>query len=134
MNMSTCLLCESHGTEALMNMLIPPILPILMLAISPLNLLYIIELSMIRSFTMEDLPRKVVLITGASSGIGEYAKQGARLALVARREKLLEEVAKRAAPWVLLMLLPLAPMFLISNTVRDSSKKLYATSDAWITW
>jgi len=44
---------------------------------------------------------KVILITGASSGIGEYvayeyAKRGARLALVARREDRLQAVADRA--------------------------------------
>ncbi|KAL0535279.1 hypothetical protein IC582_029606 [Cucumis melo] len=46
----------------------------------------------------EDVNGKVVLITGASSGIGEhlayeYAKRGACLVLVARRQNLLEEVA-----------------------------------------
>ncbi|WVZ59723.1 hypothetical protein U9M48_009832 [Paspalum notatum var. saurae] len=58
----------------------------------------------------EDLRGKVVLITGASSGIGEelayqYAKAGACLALVARRERALEGVAaaalERGAPDVL---------------------------------
>ncbi|CAH1423145.1 unnamed protein product [Lactuca virosa] len=49
----------------------------------------------------EDLAGKVALITGASSGIGEYlayeyAKRGARLALVARRKEQLEAVAGRA--------------------------------------
>uniref|UniRef100_M8BXJ0 Hydroxysteroid 11-beta-dehydrogenase 1-like protein n=1 Tax=Aegilops tauschii TaxID=37682 RepID=M8BXJ0_AEGTA len=49
----------------------------------------------------EDVAGKVVLITGASSGIGEqiayqYAKKGARLALVARREGSLREVAAKA--------------------------------------
>jgi len=44
------------------------------------------------------LPGNVVLVTGASSGIGReialaFAGKGCRLALVARREKLLEEVA-----------------------------------------
>ncbi|KAF5179758.1 11-beta-hydroxysteroid dehydrogenase 1B [Thalictrum thalictroides] len=52
-------------------------------------------------FTKEDVTRKVVLITGASSGIGEnlayeYARKGARLALVARRENKLREVAEKA--------------------------------------
>ncbi|CAL4934570.1 unnamed protein product [Urochloa decumbens] len=60
--------------------------------------------------TKEDLRGKVVLITGASSGIGEelayqYAKEGACLALVARREQALKSVAaaalKRGAPDVL---------------------------------
>ncbi|XP_076907519.1 11-beta-hydroxysteroid dehydrogenase A-like [Bidens hawaiensis] len=49
----------------------------------------------------ENLAGKVVLITGASAGIGEqlayeYAKHGARLALVARRVELLSVVAGRA--------------------------------------
>ncbi|PUZ46870.1 hypothetical protein GQ55_7G117600 [Panicum hallii var. hallii] len=49
----------------------------------------------------EDVAGKVVLITGASSGIGEqiayqYAKKGARLALVARREASLHDVAEKA--------------------------------------
>ncbi|KAK3035855.1 hypothetical protein RJ639_032992 [Escallonia herrerae] len=48
-----------------------------------------------------DMTGKVVLITGASSGIGEhlayeYAKKGACLVLVARRESRLREVADRA--------------------------------------
>ncbi|GAB2213423.1 hypothetical protein Droror1_Dr00021462 [Drosera rotundifolia] len=50
---------------------------------------------------MEDVAGKVILITGASSGIGEhmayaYAKRGACLALAARREQLLLEVANKA--------------------------------------
>jgi len=45
---------------------------------------------------------KAVLITGASSGIGEdvargFARQGARVALIARRKHLLEELAHRLA-------------------------------------
>ncbi|XBJ01861.1 hypothetical protein VPH35_021399 [Triticum aestivum] len=49
----------------------------------------------------EDVAGKVVLVTGASSGIGEqiayqYAKKGARLALVARRQGSLHEVAAKA--------------------------------------
>ncbi|GAB2221371.1 hypothetical protein Drorol1_Dr00012547 [Drosera rotundifolia] len=49
----------------------------------------------------EKVAGKVVLITGASSGIGEhvayeYARRGACLAFVARRKNLLQEVADRA--------------------------------------
>ncbi|KAK9117606.1 hypothetical protein Sjap_016553 [Stephania japonica] len=85
----------------LMNFLIPPIVIILILVVFPIYFLYTIVHSFIRSFTMEDMNQKVVLITGASSGIGEclayeYAKRGARLALVARRETMLKEVAKKA--------------------------------------
>ncbi|CAN6472528.1 unnamed protein product [Victoria cruziana] len=54
-----------------------------------------------RHFSSENVRGKVVLVTGASSGIGEqisyqYAKKGASLALVARREQSLNEVADRA--------------------------------------
>ncbi|ONK77829.1 uncharacterized protein A4U43_C02F11160 [Asparagus officinalis] len=54
-----------------------------------------------RPFLGEDLKGKVVLITGASSGIGEqlayqYAKRGAYLVLAARREDALKAVAKTA--------------------------------------
>ncbi|CAN1797013.1 11-beta-hydroxysteroid dehydrogenase A [Linum perenne] len=54
-----------------------------------------------RTVFKEDVTGKVVLITGASSGIGEhlayeYAKKGACLALVARREDQLRRVAANA--------------------------------------
>ncbi|CBI15699.3 unnamed protein product, partial [Vitis vinifera] len=55
----------------------------------------------LRSLLSEDVAGKVVLITGASSGIGEhlayqYARRGACLVLVARKEKSIQEVADRA--------------------------------------
>ncbi|GMY15155.1 11-beta-hydroxysteroid dehydrogenase 1B-like [Fagus crenata] len=55
----------------------------------------------LRSIYSENVAGKVVLITGASSGIGEhiayeYARRGARLALVARREDRLRAVADKA--------------------------------------
>nr|XP_027191300.1 11-beta-hydroxysteroid dehydrogenase 1B-like isoform X2 [Cicer arietinum] len=55
----------------------------------------------IRTMFSENVAGKVILITGASSGIGEhmayeYGKRGARLALVARRENRLNEVASKA--------------------------------------
>ncbi|OMO49594.1 Short-chain dehydrogenase/reductase SDR [Corchorus olitorius] len=58
-------------------------------------------LSILRSIFSENVAGKVVIITGASSGIGEYlayeyGRRGARLALTARREKSLHEVADRA--------------------------------------
>ncbi|KAL5791534.1 hypothetical protein ACOSP7_000128 [Xanthoceras sorbifolium] len=54
-----------------------------------------------RSIFKENVSGKVVLITGASSGIGEYvaceyAKRGACLALVSRRESRLQAVAAKA--------------------------------------
>lgn len=56
---------------------------------------------LIRSSKAENVQGKVVLITGASSGIGEhvayeYAKRGACLALAARRQDRLREVAAKA--------------------------------------
>ncbi|WOK97437.1 11-beta-hydroxysteroid dehydrogenase 1B-like [Canna indica] len=55
----------------------------------------------LRPFYKEDLRGKVVLITGASSGIGEqlayqYAERGASMAIVARRANALHVVAKKA--------------------------------------
>ncbi|KAF5191206.1 11-beta-hydroxysteroid dehydrogenase-like [Thalictrum thalictroides] len=84
-----------------MDLVVPPVLLIFLLVILPPYLLYKFVNSIIKQFTMEDLTGKVVLITGASSGIGEhlayeYAKKGARLSLVARREKKLQEVAEKA--------------------------------------
>jgi len=60
-----------------------------------------LTLSFLSSLFPEDVRHKVVLITGASSGIGEqlayeYAKRGAALSLVARREGSLREVAEQA--------------------------------------
>ncbi|KAG0533128.1 hypothetical protein BDA96_04G166000 [Sorghum bicolor] len=66
----------------------------------------------VKPLRKEDLRGKVVLITGASSGIGEelayqYAKKGACLSLVARRKQALEGVAaaalERGAPDVLVI-------------------------------
>ncbi|GKV12425.1 hypothetical protein SLEP1_g23566 [Rubroshorea leprosula] len=52
-------------------------------------------------YTMENMEDKVVIITGASSGIGEqiayeYAKRGASLLLVARREDRLRGISEKA--------------------------------------
>ncbi|PAN46319.1 hypothetical protein PAHAL_9G176900 [Panicum hallii] len=68
--------------------------------------------ALVRPRRKEDLRGKVVLITGASSGIGEelayqYAREGAYLALVARRKQALKSVAaaalERGAPDVLVL-------------------------------
>ena len=57
--------------------------------------------SLLNSIFSETLAGKVVIVTGASSGIGEhlayeYASRGACLALFARRGKSLDDVADRA--------------------------------------
>ncbi|KAJ4850115.1 hypothetical protein Tsubulata_300585 [Turnera subulata] len=83
------------------NIVVPAIvLPSLVLSL-PLILASKVLGRIKRSLFKENMKGKVVLITGASSGIGErvayeYAKRGARLALVARREDRLQEVAKKA--------------------------------------
>ncbi|KAJ6358660.1 hypothetical protein OIU76_000390 [Salix suchowensis] len=88
-------------TKMLLNILIPPVALIMLLLILP-PYLVLKYLGLVRGFTYsEDVAGKVVLITGASSGIGEhiayqYARRGARLALVARREDRLREVASEA--------------------------------------
>ncbi|XP_078171728.1 11-beta-hydroxysteroid dehydrogenase 1A-like [Carex rostrata] len=69
----------------------------------PISLLIkLVQRVFIRPFEKEvDLKGKIVLITGASSGIGEqlayqYARKGACMALVARREDALKAVAEAA--------------------------------------
>ncbi|XP_024973448.1 11-beta-hydroxysteroid dehydrogenase-like 4A isoform X2 [Cynara cardunculus var. scolymus] len=67
----------------------------------PILLLFRLWRFCVRSVFREKLAGKVVLITGASSGIGEhlayeYAKHGASLVLIARREELLATVARKA--------------------------------------
>ncbi|KAJ4850113.1 hypothetical protein Tsubulata_100585 [Turnera subulata] len=83
------------------NIVVPTVvLPSLILSL-PLILVSKILKRAKRSIFSEKIAGKVVLITGASSGIGEhlayeYARRGARLALVARREDRLREVANKA--------------------------------------
>ncbi|KAF5205483.1 11-beta-hydroxysteroid dehydrogenase 1B [Thalictrum thalictroides] len=84
-----------------MDLVLPPVILIVLLVILPPYIIYKFVNKILRMFTMEDLSGKVVLITGASSGIGEnlayeYAQKGALLALVARREEKLQEVADNA--------------------------------------
>ncbi|WRX17259.1 Short-chain dehydrogenase/reductase SDR - like 10, partial [Theobroma cacao] len=82
----------------LINILFPPIAILLLLFFLPPYLIFKYFSYIIRSFCSENVAGKVVLITGASSGIGEhlayeYARKGARLALIARREDRLCVVA-----------------------------------------
>ncbi|KAD4889112.1 hypothetical protein R6Q59_034004 [Mikania micrantha] len=69
--------------------------------LTPLYTLFKLLFYFSRYISKEDVAGKVVLIVGASSGIGEhvayeYARRGACLVLVARREKSLHEVAETA--------------------------------------
>ncbi|OMO49593.1 Short-chain dehydrogenase/reductase SDR [Corchorus olitorius] len=75
----------------LINFLLPPITILLLLFFLPSYLIFKTLSYIIRAVRSENVAGKVVLITGASSGIGEhlayeYARRGARLGLVARRE------------------------------------------------
>ncbi|KMS97690.1 hypothetical protein BVRB_5g124740 [Beta vulgaris subsp. vulgaris] len=72
----------------------------ILISLPPLLFLRFV-ISNLRYIFSENVAGKVVLITGASSGIGEhlayeYARRGACLALVARRRQHLQNVAKTA--------------------------------------
>ncbi|KAJ6823196.1 11-beta-hydroxysteroid dehydrogenase 1B-like [Iris pallida] len=87
------------------------VISIVLVVYLPLSLVWrLVHFVLVRPFLAEDLRGKVVLVTGASSGIGEqlayqYAKKGASLVLAARREPALKAVAnaarERGAPDVL---------------------------------
>ncbi|KAF3323621.1 11-beta-hydroxysteroid dehydrogenase 1B-like protein [Carex littledalei] len=84
----------------LMDLIAPPFLLIALFFFLPPFYLYKLINSFLSSRFPEDMANKVVLIVGASSGIGEatyeYAKRGANMVLVARREQALRNVAKVA--------------------------------------
>ena len=84
-----------------LNLVAPPFTLFSLCFFLPPYLFFQSFLSIFHCFFSENVAGKVVLITGASSGIGEhlayeYAKKGACLALAARRENKLQEVADRA--------------------------------------
>lgn len=86
----------------LLDIVTPPITLILLCIFLPLFKLPKIFRSFLPSsfFSTEDVAGKVVIITGASSGIGEqlayeYARRGARLVLADKREKSMHEVGDR---------------------------------------
>ncbi|XP_028764637.1 11-beta-hydroxysteroid dehydrogenase-like 5 [Neltuma alba] len=87
--------------NSLLNLVVPPA-SMAMLAFSWPALCFINTCEWLyRSFNGEDMDDKVVIITGASSGIGEqiayeYAKRRANLVLVARREQRLRWIAENA--------------------------------------
>ncbi|XP_010536607.1 PREDICTED: 11-beta-hydroxysteroid dehydrogenase-like 4A [Tarenaya hassleriana] len=88
-------------TGKILSIVVPPLFFILLFLLSPLLILFKLLHLVRRYFNAENVAGKVILVTGASSGIGEhiayeYARRGARLALVARREDRLRAVAEKS--------------------------------------
>ncbi|KAL5559846.1 hypothetical protein UlMin_036057 [Ulmus minor] len=87
--------------NTLLNLVVPPA-SLVMLAFAWPSLCFINACEKIYgSFHTEDMQNKVVIITGASSGIGEqiayeYAKRRANLVLIARRENRLRGISENA--------------------------------------
>ncbi|KAG8633587.1 11-beta-hydroxysteroid dehydrogenase B [Manihot esculenta] len=87
--------------NSLLNWVAPPA-SLVMLACSWPALCFITTCEWLyKSFYSENMEDKVVIITGASSGIGEqiayeYAKRGANLVLIARRENRLRGIAEKS--------------------------------------
>ncbi|KAL0318896.1 UNVERIFIED_CONTAM: 11-beta-hydroxysteroid dehydrogenase 1A [Sesamum angustifolium] len=84
-----------------LNLTAPPFTFFFLLFFLPPFQIFKFFLSILGTLFSEDVAGKVVVITGASSGIGEslayeYAKRGACLVLAARRERSLQDVAERA--------------------------------------
>ncbi|ONK58533.1 uncharacterized protein A4U43_C09F14050 [Asparagus officinalis] len=88
--------------NGVLSILVHVAIAIVLVVYVPISLLWRLAVFVFaRPFLKEDMRGKVVLITGASSGIGEqlayrYAKRGAYLVLAARREAELKAVAKAA--------------------------------------
>ncbi|KAG2331589.1 hypothetical protein Bca52824_002769 [Brassica carinata] len=88
--------------NSVMNLVAPPATMVVMAFSWPLLCFISFSERLYNSyFVSEDMEDKVVVITGASSAIGEqiayeYAKRGANLALVARREQRLRVVSNNA--------------------------------------
>lgn len=92
---------ETDLLTRFLNFAIPPIAVGALVFLLPPFYFFKPLFSFLSSFFPENVNNKVVLITGASSGIGEemayeYARRGALLALAARREQSLKEVAENA--------------------------------------
>jgi len=87
--------------QLMLNLTVPPMaIVFLSVVLPPLALMRMLSWSYHLIFR-ENMRGKTVLITGASSGIGEqmaycYAKKGANLMLVARREERLKAVADKS--------------------------------------
>ncbi|GAB2289374.1 hypothetical protein Dimus_023681 [Dionaea muscipula] len=84
--------------NSILNIVAPPFTFIALCMLLPPLHAFRSLLTLLSNILLEDVAGKVVLVTGASSGIGEhvayeYAKRGACLVLAARREKGLRQVA-----------------------------------------
>ncbi|XP_024175377.2 11-beta-hydroxysteroid dehydrogenase-like 4A [Rosa chinensis] len=99
-----------------------------------------------RSKSIENVAGKVVLITGASSGIGEhlayeYGRKGARLALAARREDRLRAVVDKArrlgSPDAIMILADVSKLEdcnrLVNSTVNHFGQLDHLVNNAGIT-
>ncbi|XP_057484947.1 11-beta-hydroxysteroid dehydrogenase 1A-like [Actinidia eriantha] len=87
--------------HAFINAIITPLVFVLSCFILPSFFFFKFVGKIVRRLSSERMSGKVVVITGASSGIGEqlvyeYAKRGASLVIVARRENRLQKVAETA--------------------------------------
>ncbi|CAN0906002.1 11-beta-hydroxysteroid dehydrogenase A [Linum grandiflorum] len=88
--------------QKMLNVVVPPFIWFLVVFSFPfLLLLRAFKYVLRRTFCYDNVSGKVVVITGASSGIGEalayeYASRRARLAIAARREDCLQRVATKA--------------------------------------
>lgn len=85
----------------ILNIVLPPFVLLSLLLFSPLILFFKLFSRVQRCINIEDVAGKVIIITGASSGIGEqlayeYARRGARLTLVDLREDRLPTVAEES--------------------------------------
>ncbi|XP_015170526.1 11-beta-hydroxysteroid dehydrogenase 1B-like [Solanum tuberosum] len=94
-------MASSYFVHTLISLFITPLVLIAFFAFFPFFCIFRIILFLCRLVVSENMKGKVVLITGASSGIGEelayeYARRGCSLAIVARREKKLWKVAEKA--------------------------------------
>ncbi|XP_042487762.1 11-beta-hydroxysteroid dehydrogenase-like 4A [Macadamia integrifolia] len=87
--------------QNLLNLVIPPITVVFIFLILPFLSFFKFIHFILRHLFPEKMRGKVVLITGGASGIGEhlayeYAKKGAYLVLVDKREERLGKVAEKA--------------------------------------
>ncbi|PWA58393.1 hydroxysteroid dehydrogenase 6 [Artemisia annua] len=87
--------------DSVLNLVAPIATICALFCFTPLYIGFKVLWYIFRSISKEDVAGKVVLIVGASSGIGEhvayeYAKRGACLVLAARRKHSLQEVADTA--------------------------------------